>query len=298
MRTSNFSDLLVPGINKILLMWAKKRPITCTQWLRVESSDRSYEDDLVMAGVGSVPQKDEGDPIAFSDFMNGDTRRFTHDEWALGFAVTEIMREDNQYKKETELFTEALYKSMRNRVEVQGYGVLNNGFGTTMTTWDGLSLFNTAHTLVRGGTQANRPTVEADLDVSSLQAAIETCRNWTDDEGQYVDIEPRKILVNTNGRWMCREILQSPKKPHTLNNEINAILEDDLSYMDTPFLTDTDAWFLLTDPSDHQLKLFWRRKPRLKSWDDEDTGNANFAISSRFSVGATHHLGAYGTQGA
>lgn len=298
MRTSAFSDLLVPGIKKIIMGAAKERPLTYRRWMNVETSEKSFEDDFVMAGLGTVPIKGEGEPTEFDDYKAGDTRRYTHDEWSLGFAITEIMREDNLYKKETELMARTLWRSMRNRIEVQAYSVPNNGFGTTMTTWDGLSLFNTAHTLVRGGTQANRPAVELDLDVANLQAAIEDFRDWVDDDGMQVDLEPRLIMTNTVGRWMCREILQSPKKPHTQNNEINALMADDIDYLDTPFLTDTDAWYLLAAPSDHFCKFMWRRQPRMKNWDDEDTGNANFAISARFSVGATHPLGIWGTQGA
>lgn len=295
-RTTTFSALLAPGLHKVFQFWMKQRPPVYREFLNVETSDRNYEEELPVSGVGGVVAKAEGSGVTYSEPVQGTARRYTHQGYGLGFRVTREMRDDDLYNVMNRM-PKALSKSMGSRVNVDSFSVLNSGFDTTITTYDALSLFNTAHTLLRGGTQANRPTTEADLSLTSLQAAIETFRLWTDEDGHRADLYPKMLIVPVQSRWLASELLESELKPGTANNEINALVDQGIKWMDSPYITDTDSWFMLSDKSDHRLMWWWRTQPEFENSDDFDSGDAKYKIFARYAFGATHPWGAYGTQG-
>lgn len=298
MRTAGFSALLSPGLFRIFQGHKKRKPLTYRQWMNVKTSKKNFEDDYVMTGLGPVPLKQQGVTISLDDPISAGTRRYTHDAYALGMAVSREMKDDDLYGAASK-GTKALVDSVNQRIQVATFGVLNNGFSATGTlTWNAQTLFNTAHVLAKtGGTQANRPTAEVDLDLSALQTASDNIANMVGHEGFPLNLQGKLLICHTNNRWMARELTESELKPHTTNNEINALLAEGISFLATPFITDTDSWFFATPPDDHSLTHIWRMQPQWETWDDPPTGDTTYQVYMRISDGATDHFGVYGTQG-
>jgi phage major head subunit gpT-like protein len=300
-RSSGFSHLLAPGLRKVFFEQYNMWPQEFSQVFNMESSSRSYEEDSEVTGLGKMPEKPEGRSIAYDDPFQADQRkRYTHVAFGLGFRVTEELFNDDLYRIINRM-PSALARSARQTQEVESWNIFNNGF-TTEQTIDGVSLFNTAHPNIArdagSGPFANRPATEADLAVTSLQAAIENFENTTDDRDLNLMIKPSLMIVAPENKWMARELLNSTKKPHTADNEINALQDEDLKFMVSHYLTDTDAWFLVGRKADHSLTYFTRKSVVFDNDDDFDSGDAKFKGSMRFSVGATGWRGTYGTQGA
>lgn len=301
-RTGAFSHLLAPGMREIVFQKYGQWPKEYTQVFNMQTSVRNYEEDSEVTGLGRMPAKPEGRSIIYDDpFQASNKLRYTHIAYALGFRVTEELYEDDLYNIIRRMPT-ALSRSAHQTEEVQSWNIFNNGFNTTNTGLDGLQLFSTAHTNISrtsgSGPYANRPSTDADLSVTSLQAAIENLENTTDERDLNIMIKPRLLIVAPENKWMARELLNSEKKPHTADNEINALLDEELKYMVCHYLTDTDAWFLVGSKEDHYLNYFWRKSLKFDNDDDFDTGDAKFKAAMRFSVGFTGWRGTYGTSGA
>lgn len=299
--TGQFSQLLAPGLRKIFFQHLKERPPQYSQIFNVNSSSRAYEEDLEISGLGTMPQKPEGNSIQYQDPVQGGKKRYTHISFGLGFRVTVEMYEDDLYGPMKRM-TRELSKAGRNVREVRSFNVLNNGF----TTEFGFpkfgvneALISTAHTLIGGGTLANRSAVDADLGVASLEAAILLFDNLTDEDGIPIVIKPKWVIVPPALKQVAREILGSEFRPYTANNEINAVVQNDtLSDMVVNYLADSDSWFVLADKSDHDLNFFERAAMRFQNGDDFDTGDAKFKAFQRFSVGAGEWRGIFGSLGA
>ncbi|HEY6022304.1 MAG TPA: Mu-like prophage major head subunit gpT family protein [Candidatus Paceibacterota bacterium] len=299
-RTTGFSHLLAPGLREIFFNKYGQWPDEYAQVFNVGSSTRSYEEDAEVVGLGKMVTKAEGTAITYDDpFQSTDKKRYTHTAFGLGFRVTEEMYSDDMYgiiKK----MPASLSRSAKQTTEVEAWNIFNNAFGTTNTGLDGVALCSTAHLNVKktGGPYSNRLATDSDLSVTSLQAAIELMEDTTDDRDMNIMLKPKLLIVTPSNKWMARELLNSEKKPHTADNEINALMDEELKYMVGHYLTDDDAWFLVTDKSDHTLNFFWRKKPAFDNSDDFDTGDAKFKASMRFSVGFTGWRGIIGTPGA
>ena len=182
-------------------------------------------------------------------------------------------------------------------VEVLAAAIINNGFTTNGP--DGVPLFSTAHPLLAGGTQANRPTTDADLSVSSLMAALQTIEDMVDDRGKKIMTKAVLLVVPTGNMWTAAELLNSQQKPYTANNEINALQEKDLLHFVYHYLTDSDSWIVLAEKEKTRLKFFWRVKlGDLRRGNDFDTTNLKHLARMRCSMGYSHYQGTYGTSGA
>ena len=303
---SAFASLLAPGLRKIYFDELKERPLEYEAIFNIESSKRKYEDDYQMAGLGSMPEKAEGQSIIYDDPISGNTKRYTHLSWGLGFRITHEAYEDDLYGMLGKKMSSQLAKSARNAQEVHAHAILNNAFAASATastlaaanTFDGYSLCNVAHVRLGGGTQANRSSTDADLSVSSLQAAIDLFEGWTDERGISLVCQPKRLIIPYQTKWIAREILNSSAKPYTANNEINPLMDEDLSFMVSHYLTDSDSWFLIADKGVHGLNFFWREKPTFKESDDFDTGDAKFKGYQRFVSGVSDWKGVFGSQGA
>lgn len=299
--TGQFGQLLAPGLRKIFFQHLKERPAQYSMIANINSSSRAYEEDLEMAGLGTMPTKPEGTSILYSDPTQGGKRRYTHVSYGLGFRVTEEMYADDLYGPMKRM-TRELAKAARNVREVTFFNVLNNGFTTEVgfpkfgTTE---SLFNTAHVLIGGGTLANRASTDADLGVAALEAAILLFDNLTDENGIPIVLKPKHLIVPPALKQVAREILGSEFRPYTANNEVNAVIQNDsLSDMVVNYLTDSDSWFLLADKDEHDLNFFEREAVRFQNGDDFDTGDAKFKAFQRFSVGHGEWRGTFGSLGA
>ena len=299
-----FTALYAPGLRKLFFDKFNSLPTEYDKIANLVSSSRQYEEDRRVAGLGAMPEKTQGSSITYDDFIQGSTTvRYTHKTFAAGYRITMEAQQDELYGVFKKI-NEALAKGAHTTREVIFWNVFNNAFaaftssGTAGTGLDGLTLCSTAHTLVGGGTYANRPTVDTDLGIASLQAGITAFERGVDERGLRELHVPRFVVIPPEQKWLAREILNSSYKPFTADNEINAIVQDDLQYMVSHYLTDTDAWFLTAAPGDHDLNYFQRMPLGFKEGDDFDTGDAKFRAWMRCSAGFSDWRGVYGSPGS
>jgi len=289
---------MFPGLNKVYLLTNRSYPQEYQNYLNVDSSSKRQEEDLIVAGFGAVPEKTEGRSPQL-DFMEiSDKLQYLHKTYMLGFEVTEEMYEDELYgiiKKAPA----ALALAEKQTIDQLAVAVLDYAFTAGYNGVDGLCLCNTAHTRLKvGGTVANRPTVDVDLDPVSFRAALQTWEMWTDENGFPMKYIPQKLLVSPPNRAMARILTQSDKAPFTDENQPNAEKEWNLGYDVLHYPSDTDAWWIQAGKDQHFMKLFWRKKPAFRGYDDPNTGNARYYVRFRLSCGFTHWPGIYGTTGA
>jgi len=218
----------------------------------------------------------------------------------LGFSITEEAIEDNLYDSLSGRYTKALARGMAYTKQVKGAGVLNNGFNSSYTGGDGVSLFNTAHPLVNGGTNANTPTTQVDLNETSLEAAVIQIAAWTDERGLLIAARPKKLIIPPPLMFVAKRLLDTELRVATTNNDINAIKQMGAipeGYTVNHFLTDPNAWFLTTDVP-NGMKHFVRT-PLSQSMDgDFDTGNVRYKARERYSFGWSDPLGIWGSSGS
>ena len=215
------------------------------------------------------------------------------------FRLQEAM-EDNLYDSLSARYTNALARAMAYTKQVKGANILNNAFDTNFTYGDGVVLCSTAHPLVSGGTNSNRPSVGSDLNETSLEAAVIQISNWTDERGLLIAAKPRKLIIPSDLQFVATRLLQSENRPATADNDLNAIRTMGVipeGYSVNHYLTDTNAWFLTTDIP-NGLKHFVRT-PMTTSMDgDFDTGNVRYKARERYSFGVSDPLGIFGSPGS
>lgn len=297
-QSSTIVDALDANLNEMfqdgLTSWDEEY----SKVFNLETSDKQSEKDSYESGFQSMPQKSEGQAANFDTILQGISETYMHLTYAQGYEITEEAIEDNLRTQDTfSKLPQALNRSAIETVEVTAFNIFNNGFSTA--GFDGVSLFNSAHPDLDGGTQSNTPSVQADLSVTSLTAGLTTIEKYTDERGLKRPTKAVMLLVPVDLWNVADELLGSEFKPYTANNEVNAIQKKDLQYMQGHYLTDTDAWFLLPEKDMHKLKFFWRvRLGALKRGTDFDTTNLKHLARMRFSVGWSHWMGTYGTSGA
>jgi phage major head subunit gpT-like protein len=244
--------------------------------------------------------KNEGQAIAYDNAQEAWTARYNHETIAMGFSITEEAMEDNLYDSLSARYTKALARAMAYTKQVKAAAILNNGFNASVTYGDGQSLFSTAHPLVSGGSNSNRPTVGADLNETSLEAAVIQIAGWTDERGLLIAAKPRKLIVPPALQFVATRLLETNLRVGTADNDINALKNNGSipeGYTINHWLTDTNAWFLTTDVP-NGLKHFVR-VPLATSMDaDFDTGNSRYKARERYSFGVSDPLGAFGSPGA
>ena len=250
--------------------------------------------------ASAAPVKNEGAPIAYDNGQEAWTARYTHVTIAQGFSLTEEAIEDNLYDSLSARYTKALARSMAYTKQVRAASVLNNGFSASYPGGDGVALFANNHPLVSGGTNSNIPTTPADLNETSLEAAVIQISLWTDERSLLIAAKPRKLIVPPALQFVATRLLETELRVGTNDNDINAIKNNGSipeGYTINHFLTDTNAWFLTTDVP-NGMKHFVR-VPLQNSMDgDFDTGNVRYKSRERYSFGWSDPLGMYGSQGA
>jgi hypothetical protein len=218
----------------------------------------------------------------------------------MGFSITEEAIEDNLYDSLSSRYTKALARAMAYTKQVKAASVLNNGFNSAVTYGDGVSLFSTAHPLISGGTNSNRPTVGADLNETSLENAVIQIAAWTDERGLLIAAKPRKLIVPPALMFVATRLLETELRVATADNDINALKNNGSipeGYTVNHFLTDTNAWFLTTDVP-NGLKHFVRTPMSTNMDGDFDTGNVRYKARERYSFGVSDPLGIFGSPGA
>lgn len=284
----SFAQLLAPGLHTLLFEELAEHPEEYSQFLMVESDDGAYTEDQIIAGLGLARTKLEGEQITYDDPIQGGTKRYLHTTFALGWQVTMEMLQDDRYDIMQKIPPE-LMKSCRQSWEQTGANVLVTG-GSTTTTADGVSLFNTAHPLLGGGTYSNQLSPKSDLSVTSLQDAIILYENMLNERGLRVMITPKKLWIPPELQFVAMEILQSQFKPYTGNNEINPV-QGRLDPAILHFLTSNTFWAISAGNDYNQVKFKWRAKPVTDTIDDFETKGVKHSIVFRISAGATDWRG-------
>jgi len=294
---------LEPGLNALFGLSYDQYESEFAAIFSQETSDRAFEEEVLITGFGGAPTKTEGAGVSFDNASESFSARYTHETVALAFALTEEAQEDNLYDSLGKRYTKALARSMANTKEVKGANVLNNAFSSSFTGGDGVSLINTAHPLAGGGTAANRATTMADLNETSLEDALIDISTFTDDRGLTISVNATKLVVPPQLVFVADRILNSPGRSGTADNDINAIANTGVlpgGYTVNHYLTDPDAFFLLTSVTEagEGLKMFQRTAMETSMEPDFSTGNIRYKARERYSFGFSDWRGVYGSQGA
>ena len=291
---------LEPGLNALFGMEYSRYENEHEEIFESENSDRAFEEEVLIAGFGNAPVKREGDGVEFDTAYEGFTARYTHETIALAFALTEEAVEDNLYDRLGARYMKALARSMAHTKQVKAANVLNNAFSSSYTGGDGLSLVNSAHTLAGGGTYSNTPSTQVDLNETALEDGLITISTLVDDRNLTLALQGTKLIVPPQLQFIADRLLETPGRVGTADNDINAMKNMGMipeGYAVNHFLTDTDAWFLLTDCPDG-MKHFVRTPISTNMEGDFDTGNVRFKARERYSFGWSNPRGIYGSQGA
>jgi|TARA_R100000152_G_C6779393_1_gene210976 hypothetical protein len=290
---------LLPGLNALFGLEYGKYENEHAEIYETETSERSFEEEVKLSGFGAAPVKQEGAQVSFDTAQESFTARYNHETVAMGFSVTEEAMEDNLYDSLSARYTKALARAMAYTKQVKAASLLNTGFDT-FTSGDGVTLFNASHPTVAGGTNANRPSVAADLNETSLEDAVINIAAFVDERGLLIAARPRKLIVPPALMFVATRLLQTEGRVGTADNDLNAIRNNGSipeGFSINHYLTDTDAFFVTTDVP-NGMKHFVRT-PMATSMDgDFDTGNVRYKARERYSFGVSDPLGIYGSPGA
>ena len=291
---------LLPGLNALFGLEYAKYNDEAAEIFESESSDRSFEEEVKLSGFSAAPVKGEGSSIEYDNAQEAWTARYTNETIAMGFSITEEAIEDNLYGSLSARYTKALARAMAYTKQVKGATILNNAFAAGTTYGDGVSLCSTAHPLVSGGVNSNRPAIGADLNEASLEAAVIQIAGWTDERGLLIAAQPTKLIIPPALQFVATRILETNLRVGTADNDLNALKNNSAipgGYSTNHYLTDTNAWFLMTDIP-NGLKHFVRTPMQTSMDADFDTGNSRYKARERYSFGVSDPLGIFGSPGA
>ena len=292
---------LLPGINALFGLEYAKYEGEDAEIYETESSERSFEEEVALAGFDAAPVKNEGSAISYDNAQETFTARYNHETIAMGFAITEEAMEDNLYDSLSARYTKALARAMAYTKQTKAAYPLNNGQSTgSYQSGDGVTLFNTAHPLASGGTNSNTPSTATDLNETSLESAVIQIAKWTDQRGLLIAARPRRIIVPPDLMFVASRILDSELRPSTSDNDINAIKNNGTipeGYKVNHYLTDTNAWFIITDVP-NGMKHFERAAMTTSMDGDFNTGNVRYKARERYSFGVSDPLGIFSSPGA
>ena len=290
---------LLPGLNALFGLEYARYGEEHKEIYETETSERSFEEETKLSGFSAAPVKNEGSAIAYDNAQEAWSTRYTHETIALGFSITEEAIEDNLYDSLSSRYTKSLARAMAYTKQVKAAAVLNNGFSSSYPGGDGVSLFNANHPLISGGVNSNTPATAADLNETSLEAAVIQIAAWTDERGLLIAAKPKKLVVPPALMFTAKRLLDTELRVSTADNDINAIKQMGAipeGYTVNHFLTDSNAWFLTTDVP-NGMKHFVRT-PLQNSMDgDFDTGNVRYKARERYSFGWSDPLGMWGSSG-
>jgi hypothetical protein len=291
---------LLPGLNALFGLEYAKYGEEHKEIYDQETSERSFEEETKLSGFSAAPVKAEGSAIAYDNAQEAWTARYNHETIAYGFSITEEAIEDNLYDSLSARYTKALARGMAYTKQVKSAAILNNGFSPGFTYGDGKSLFSTAHPLVSGGTNSNTFSTPADLNETSLEAAVIQIAAWTDERGLLIAAKPQKLIVPPALMFVATRLLETSLRVGTTDNDINALKNNGSipqGYTVNHFLTDSNAWFLKTDVP-NGLKHFVRTPMSTSMDGDFDTGNTRYKARERYSFGVSDPLGIFGSSGS
>ena len=291
---------LLPGLNALFGLEYARYGEEHKEIYDTETSERSFEEETKLSGFSAAPVKSEGSAIAYDNGQEAWTARYNHETIALGFSITEEAMEDNLYDSLSARYTKALARGMAYTKQVKAAAVINNGFSAGVVYGDGVSLFSTAHPLVSGGTNSNRPATAADLNETSLESAVIQIAAWTDERSLLIAAKPKKLIIPPALMFVATRLLETSLRVGTTDNDINAIKNNGSipeGYTVNHFLTDANGWYLTTDVP-NGLKHFVRTPLSTSMDGDFDTGNTRYKARERYSFGVSDPLGMFGSPGS
>ncbi|MDF1763446.1 MAG: hypothetical protein P1U57_08565 [Oleibacter sp.] len=297
MNRASFAKMLEPGLNTLFGLEYDSYPAEYEAVFESNTSQKAFEEDVLLAGFGNAPTKSEGSAVSYDAASQQWTARYQHETVALAFSITEEAEEDGQYGSIASRYTKALARSMASTKEIKAANILNTA--TTVNGGDGAPLLSAAHP-TQAGNQSNILATPADLSEVSLEAILIQIADMKDDRGLRVAAQGTKLVIPTAYTFVAERLLESQLRTGTADNDINAIRQG--GYLPQGYhimrrLTDSDQWFVQTDIPDG-LKMF-QRSPMKKGMEgDFETGNVRYKVRERYSFGATDWRGIFGSQGA
>ncbi|WED25076.1 putative head protein [Roseobacter phage CRP-901] len=297
MNRANFAKMLEPGLNTLFGLEYDSYPAEYEAVFESNTSQKAFEEDVLLAGFGNAPTKSEGSAVSYDAASQQWTARYQHETIALAFSITEEAEEDGQYGSIASRYTKALARSMASTKEIKAANILNTA--TTVNGGDGAPLLSASHP-TQNGNQSNILATAADLSEVSLEAILIQIADMKDDRGLRVAAQGTQLVIPTAYTFVAERLLESQLRVGTADNDINAIRNG--GYLPKGYhimrrLTDSDQWFVQTDIPDG-LKMF-QRSPMKKGMEgDFETGNVRYKVRERYSFGATDWRGVFGSQGA
>jgi hypothetical protein len=304
MNRNSFPPLLAPGLRHIFLEFfdLQQRAPQYTSYMNEMSSEDAYEIDYQLTGTGPMPLMPEGTRPITDGILQGGTKKYVHLQYGLLSEATRQLVADDKYGVIKQIPKSHARSGLYGREAVCA-SIFNLG-GTTLTTNDGVSIFNTAHPLAGGptstatapgvssyissaGTYPNRPNPDTDFSFTALQQAINIFSRMPDSRGIPVNVKPKYVVHPPELRWIVREVLGTPGNPGTANNDINSVLPENLTGMELNYLTSQSGWGLITDKEGHQMKFYEREALMAQTDDDFKTQVLMFLSTQRFSAGVT-----------
>ena len=292
---------LEPGLNALFGLEYKQYENQHAEIYTTESSDRAFEEEVMLSGFAQAQVKAEGSGVTFDNAQETYTARYTHETVALAFSITEEAIEDNLYDRLASRYTKALARSMAQTKQVKAVNPLIQGLPTTdnFDSGDGVSLFNTAHPTI-AGTVKNTLTTQADLNETSLEQSLIDIAAMTDERGLKIAARGMKMIIPSELQFTAERLMKSDKRVGTADNDTNAVRSMGMvpqGYVVNNFLTDTDAFYITTDVP-NGMKYFQRAAIKTAMEGDFDTGNVRYKARERYSFGVSDFRGIFGVEGA
>ncbi len=291
---------LEPGLNALFGLEYKSYEQQWSEIYTTESSDRAFEEEVMLSGFAQAKVKPEGSGVSFDNAQETFTARYTNETIALAFAITEEAIEDNLYDRLASRYTKALARSMASTKNIKGASTLNNGNpGGTFTSGDGVTLFNTAHPTI-AGTFSNTLATASDLNETSLEQALIDINAFTDERGLKIAAKGVKMIIPSALQFVAERLMKSQGRTSTADNDINAVRSMGMipqGYRVNNYLTDADAFFILTDVP-NGMKHFNRAPLTTKMEGDFDTGNVRYKARERYVFGVSDPRGIFSSPGA
>jgi hypothetical protein len=291
---------LEPGLNALFGMEYDRYDNEHAEIFETETSDRAFEEEVMLAGFGQAPVKGEGAAVSYDSANEAYTARYTHETIALAFAITEEAVEDNLYDRLSSRYTRALARSMANTKQVKAAAVLNNAFDSNFPIGDGKELCATDHPTVGGGNFRNELSTAADLNETSLEQALIDIAAFIDERGLKIALQGRKLIIPPQLQFVAERLMASNLRPSTADNDINALRNMGMlpdGYVVNHFLTDPDAFFIKTD-APNGFKHFVRSPIKTSMEGDFETGNVRYKARERYSFGVSDPRCVFGSPGA
>ena len=296
---------LEPGLNALFGLEYKRYDNESAEIYTTESSDRAFEEEVMLSGFANADVKAEGQGVSYDQAQETYTARYTMETIALAFAITEEAIEDNLYDRLSSRYTKALARSMSNAKQVKAAAPLNNGLpgvaaASAFQTGDGKNLFATDHPTISGTDVKNTLTTQADLNETSLETALIDIAQMTDERGLRIAAKGVKMIIPSANQFNAERLMKSQGRTQTADNDINAINSMGMipqGYRVNNFLTDPDSFYIITDVP-NGMKMFSRTPLTTSMEGDFDTGNVRYKARERYAFGASDFRGIYGVEGA